>query len=69
MALSAQGSLSAHGESRLYVKKDSPAGKLLDSRMVWGRVYLIHMLLQHTKVEEKSVVEIQNCVGTEPSAK
>jgi hypothetical protein len=65
IALSSQGSLSAHGESRLYVKKDSPAGRLLDARMVWGRVYVLNVELAHATMNAKPVLIVQDCDGAE----
>jgi hypothetical protein len=69
LALRAQGSLSLHGEGLLYVKKESPAGKFLDSRMVWGRGYLIHALIQHGKLDEKAVLTLEDCEGAPAGAK
>jgi hypothetical protein len=69
LALRAQGSLSLRGEGLLYVKKESPAGKFLDSRMVWGRGYLIKALIQHGKLDEKAVMTLEDCEGAAAAAK
>ncbi len=69
LALNSQGSLSAKGESQLYVRRDSPAGRLLDSRMVWGRVYLIHALIGHGTIDQKPVLLLQDCEGAPPDPK
>jgi hypothetical protein len=64
LAISAQGSLTVRGETALYVKKDTPAGKFLDSRLVWGRVYLVEVLLKHATADGKPVLLVQDCAGT-----
>jgi hypothetical protein len=64
LALSAQGSLTVRGETALYVKRDTPAGKFLDSRMVWGRVYLTDVQLEHANVNGKPVLLVRDCGGT-----
>lgn len=69
LALRAQGSLSLHGEGLLYVKLESPAGKFLDSRMVWGRGYLIKALIQHGKLDQKAVLILEDCDGATEAAK
>jgi hypothetical protein len=69
LALRAQGSLSVRGEGLLYVNKESPAGKFLDSRMVWGRGYLIKARIQHSKLDEKAVLTLEDCEGAAAAAK
>lgn len=64
LPLSAQGSLSAQGEARLHVPKDSAAGRLLASRMVWGRVFLTELLIERKIVDGKPALVVQDCAGT-----
>lgn len=64
LALSTQGSLSGKGEPRVHVAKDSEAGRLLESKMVWGRVYLARMLIIGVKIDGKPVLMVLNCAGT-----
>lgn len=64
LTLSAQGSLSAKGEVRLYVKADSDVGRYIASRIVWGRVYLTQMFVEHAVVDEKPVLIVKDCAGT-----
>jgi hypothetical protein len=51
------------------VKLESPAGKFLDSRMVWGRGYLIKALIQHGKLDQKAVLILEDCDGATEAAK
>jgi hypothetical protein len=69
LALSAQGSLTVRGESALYAKRDTHAGKFLDSRMVWGRVYLVEVQLEHATVNRKPVLLVRDCAGTPTSGR
>lgn len=69
LALRAQGSLTVQGEALLYVHKESTAGQFLESRMVWGRGYLVKALLGHARLDGKAVMTIEDCAGTGASAK
>jgi hypothetical protein len=68
-ALRAQGSLSVHGEALLYYDKDSTPGKYLDASIVWGRGYLVDVMLEHAVVADKKVLIITDCGGAVPPAK
>jgi hypothetical protein len=46
------------------VKRDTHAGKFLDSRMVWGRVYLVEVQLEHATVNGKPLLIVRDCAGT-----
>lgn len=64
IAIRAQGSLSAGGESLVHVPKSSEAGRLLESRMVWGRVYLVKLQLERLELNGKPILMVLDCAGT-----
>lgn len=66
MGLDVQGSLSAAGTTRALVAKDSPAGRFLDARLDWGRVYLMKMLLSKRDVAGKATFVVVDCDGAAP---
>lgn len=64
LALRAQGALSAKGEALIHVQRDSEAGRLLESRMTWGRVYLIRVELERLEINGKPTLMVVDCEGT-----
>ena len=56
-----QGSMSAAGTVRVYVARDSAAGRLLATRMVWGKTYLVDALLGHAEIGGKRVLAVLEC--------
>ena len=64
LALRAQGALSANGEALIHVQRDSEAGHLLESRMTWGRVYLIRIEVERLEVNGKPTLMVVDCEGT-----
>jgi hypothetical protein len=63
-ALDAQGSLSAAGTAKVYVHKNSVAGRYMTARMEWGNTYLSEVLLGKAELSGKTVNVILDCVGT-----
>ena len=64
----AQGSMSSAGTVRIYVAKDSVAGRLLATRMAWGKTYLVEALLGHTEIGGKRALAVLDCsdgIGSE----
>ena len=57
----AQGSLSKEGTSRVYVAKNSPAGRLLSTRMTWGETYFVEILLGEVEIASKPVLVVLEC--------
>jgi hypothetical protein len=57
----AQGSLSKEGTTRVYVAKNSPAGRLLSTRMTWGETYFVEILLGEVEIASKPVLVVLEC--------
>jgi hypothetical protein len=50
------------------VAKDSVAGRLLATRMAWGKTYLVEALLGHTEIGGKRALAVLDCsdgIGSE----
>src|SRR5207247_2254001 len=61
VCLDAQGSLSATGTAQVYVNRDSPVGRFFDTKLEWGRVYLLDLLIRKMDVEgRRSLVVIDS---------
>lgn len=69
IAIRAQGSLSAGGEALIHVLKDSEVGRLLEARMVWGRVYLMKVQLERLELNGKPILMVLDCAGTATASK
>lgn len=63
----AQGSMTAEGgQVRVHVSKDSVTGRLLNTRMGWGKTYLVEALLTHSEIGGKPalvVLELKDGIG------
>ena len=59
-----QGSLSSASATNVYVNKDSPAGRFLDLKTLWNRVYVGDILLGKMDIEGRRVNVILDCEGT-----
>jgi hypothetical protein len=60
--------MSSAGTVRIYVAKDSVAGRLLATRMAWGKTYLVEALLGHTEIGGKRALAVLDCsdgIGSE----
>jgi hypothetical protein len=68
VAIRAQGSLSLHGEALLYYVKGTPSGNFLDSRIVWGRGYLVDVKVEHADIAGKQVLLVKDCAGASAPA-
>jgi len=64
ISVDAQGSLSGAGTAKVYVHKDSMAGRYLDSHMNWQTTYLSRILLGKAVISGKTLTVILDCTGT-----
>jgi hypothetical protein len=66
ISLEAQGSLTNAGAAVVYVDKKSAAGRYLDQKLTWERIYLVNLRLGKKIIEGQSVNVILDCDGTKP---
>lgn len=63
ICLDAQGSLGAGGTGQIYVNKDSAAGRFLEPKTQWGRLYLVDLLIDRMDVEGRRLNVVLDCAG------
>lgn len=69
ICLEAQGSLAPGGTAKVYAAKDTPAGRLLMTKMAWGRVYLTDLLIGKMDLDGQRVHVVLDCAGTQPAGR
>jgi hypothetical protein len=65
LAFEAQGSLGSGGTKTLYLNKDLPAGRMLEARMKWEKIYLVDLLVGKAEIGGESHHVVLDCAGTD----